>query len=138
MYMHSFLNMSSFYLNLTSKSSLYKANTASSFIVQLQPEIKLQGRWKCALVELFLPEKTTLKPKYITTNFIQSSVVGESRHKLLRMVYEGKRHITFSPEYLEVTDNVLDSLQFEIADDSGILKLTGETHIRLHFQKQPC
>ncbi len=126
--------MASFYLNLRSKSTLYKTNTASSFIVQLQPEIKLQGRWKCALVELFLPEKTTLKPKYITANFIQSSVVGESRHKLLRIVYEGKRHITVNPEYLEVTDKVLDSLQFEIADDTGLLKLTGETHIRLHFE----
>lgn len=126
--------MSSFYLNLTSKSSVYKSNTASSFIAHIQPEIKLTGRWKCALVELFLPEKTTLKPKYITANFIQSSVVGESRHKLLRIVYEGKRHITLLPEYLEVTDKVLDSLQFEIADDSGVLKITGETHIRLHFE----
>ena len=125
--------MSSFYLNLSSKSSLYKSNTASSFIVHLQPEIKLPDKWKCAIVELFLPEKTTLKPKYITANFIQSSVVGESRHKLLRIVYEGKRHITLLPEYLEVTDKVLDSLQFEIADNSGVLKLTGETHIRLHF-----
>ena len=126
--------MASFYLNLKSKSTLYKRNTASSFIVQLQPEIKLQGRWKCALVELFLPEKTTLKPEYITSNFIQSSVVGESRHKLLRIVYEGKRHITVNPEYLEVTDKVLDSLQFEIVDDTGLLKLIGETHIRLHFE----
>ena len=128
--------MSSFYLNLTSKSSIYKTNTPSSFIVQIQPEIKLQGKWKCALVELFLPEKTTLKPKYITANFIESSVVGQSRHKLLRMVYEGKRHITFNPEYLDVTDKVLDALQFEITDDAGVLKLSGESHLRIHFQKQ--
>ena len=129
--------MSSFYLNLTSKSNIYTTNTGSSFIVHLKPEIKLEGKWKCALVELFLSEQTTLKPKYITANFIQSSVVGESRHKVLRTVYEKKRHLTFSPEYLDVTDNVLDSLQFEITDDSGgVLKLTGDTHIRLHFQRQ--
>ena len=128
--------MTSFYLNLTSKSAVYNSNTASSFIVHLQPEIKLEGRWECALVELFLPSQTTLKAKYITANFIQSSVVGESRHKVLRTVYEKKRHLTFSPEYLEVTDNVLDSLKFEISDESGVLKLTGDTHIRLHFQRQ--
>ena len=128
------MKMASFYLNLCSKSSLYKLNTASSFVVHLQPEIKLPGKWKCALVELFLPQQTTLKPKYITANFIQSSIVGESRRKLLRTVYEKKRHLTFSLEYLEVTDKVLDSLQFEIFDESGLLKLTGETHIRLHFE----
>ncbi len=126
--------MTSFYLNLSSKSSIYTTNTASSFIVQLRPEIKLPGRWKCALVELFLPKQTTLKPKYITANFIQSSVVGETRHKVLRVVFDKERHLTFSPEYLEVTDRVLDSLKFEIVDDAGVLKLTGETHIRLHFE----
>ena len=55
-----------FYLTLTSKSSVYKDNKPSSFIVQLRPEVTLKGFWSVALVEMFLPKETELKPKYVT------------------------------------------------------------------------
>ena len=125
--------MSAFYLNLTSKSKIHSTNTASSFRVQLPSEIVLKGKWECALIELFLPVQTTLKPKYITTNFLELSVVGEHMHRLLRTFYEKKRHLTFSPEYYPVSSDRLYELQFEISDGTDALKITGETQLKLHF-----
>ena len=132
-----------FYLTLTSKSSVYKDNTTSSFIVQLRPEVSLKGFWSVALVELFLPKETELKPKYVTANFIQSSVVGESKQPVLRVFYDDKQHVTFAPEYIQVIDRLLDTLEFEIKDEEGNTLdfgtkdeegvTTGETHLRLHF-----
>ena len=136
-----------FYLTLTSKSSVYKDNTPSSFIVQLRPEVSLKGFWSVALVEMFLPKETELKPKYVTANFIQSSVFGESKQPVLRVFYDDKQHVTFTPEYIQVIDKLLDTLEFEIKDDEGnTLEFgtkdeegveTGETHLRLHFMPFP-
>ena len=136
-----------FYLTLTSKSSVYKDNTTSSFIVQLRPEVSLKGFWSVALVEMFLPKETELKPKYVTANFIQSSVFGESKQPVLRVFYDDKQHVTFTPEYIQVIDRLLDTLEFEIKDDEGnTLEFgtkdeegveTGETHLRLHFMPFP-
>ena len=129
-----------FYLTLSSKSSVYKDNTASSFTVQLRPEENLKGFWSVALVELFLPKATELKQKYITANFIQSSVLGETRQPVLRVFYDEAQHLTFSPEYIQVIDRLLDTLVFEIKDGEGDLinfgkdeEGPGETQLRLHF-----
>jgi len=130
----SFVNMKGFYLNVSSISSIYKSNTAASFTFGLQPVELLKGNWYVALVEMFLPSATSLKPKYVLTNFIESSVVGETRRQVLRVVYEKKRHLTFSPEYYRVTDKILDTLEFELIDSKGILlDIAGETQVRLHF-----
>lgn len=129
----SFVAMKDFYLNLSSKSTIYKLNTAASFTIAIRPEIKLTGSWTVALVELFLPAKTQLKAKYITANFIQLSVVGETRRPVLRVAYEDSRHIVFAPEYLPVTDQLLDTLEFEVRDDKDLLEISGETQLRLHF-----
>ncbi len=138
-----FIMVAGFYLTLTSKSSVYKDNTPSSFIVQLRPEVSLKGFWSVALVELFLPKETELKPKYVTANFIQSSVIGESKQPVLRVFYDDKQHVTFAPEYIQVLDRLLDTLEFEIKDEEGNAidfgakdeegSTTGETHLRLHF-----
>ena len=126
--------MKGFYLHVSSKSSIYRDNTAASFTVSIQPERVLTGNWYVTLVEMFLPSATELKPKYVLANFIESTVVGETRRQLLRVVYEKKRHLTFSPEYYRVTDKILDTLEFELIDDKGaLLNITGETQIRLHF-----
>ena len=126
--------MSGFYLNLTSKSKIYSTtNTASSFRVLLPSEIDLKGKWECALIELFLPGQTTLKPKYITTNFLDLSVVGEHVQRLLRVFYEKKRHLTFSPEYYPVSSDRLYELTFDIFDETDALKISGETQLKLHF-----
>ncbi len=130
-----------FYLTLSSKSSVYKDNTPSSFTVQLRPELTLKGFWSVALVDLFLPKATELKPKSITANFIQSSIVGETRQSVLRVFYDDKQHISFSPEYIQVIDRILDTLEFEIKNDEGDLidfkyeegSGPGETQLRLHF-----
>ena len=136
--------MDSFYLNLTSKSSVFKGNTPSSFIVQIRPEINItRGAWCVSLVELFLPRATEFKPKYLTASFIQSSVVGESKQQLLRIIYDDKQHLTFPGEYIPVTDALLDTLEFEIKDENGnTLDFVKEeeggnavTHIRLHFRR---
>jgi len=130
----SFVNMKGFYLNVSSISSIYKSNTAASFTVAVQPVELLKGNWGVALVEVFLPSATSLKPKYVLANFIESTVVGETRRQVLRVVYEKKRHLTFSPEYYRVTDRILDTLEFELVDSKGtLLNITGETQLRLHF-----
>jgi len=126
--------MKGFYLHVSSISSIYKSNTAASFTVAVQPVQLLKGNWYVAMVEMFLPSSTALKPKYVIANFIESSAVGETRRQVLRVVYEKKRHLTFSPEYYRVTDKILDTLEFELIDDKGaLLNITGETQIRLHF-----
>ena len=136
-----------FYLTLSSKSSVYKDNTASSFTVQLRPELILKGFWSVALVDLFLPKATKLKPKSITANFIQSSIVGETRQQVLRVFYDDKQHISFSPEYIQVIDRILDTLEFEIKNEEGDTFDFGakdeegsgqeETQLRLHFMPWP-
>ena len=126
--------MKGFYLHVSSKSSIYRDNTAASFTVSIQPERVLTGNWYVALVEMFLPTATELKPKYVLANFIESTVVKETRRQLLRVVYEKKRHLTFSSQYLQVTDKILDTLEFQLVDNKGtLLNLTGETQLTLHF-----
>lgn len=128
--------MKDFYLNLSSKSSIFKSNTASEFTIALRPEIHLSGEWAVGLVEIFLPKATTLKTKYLLANFIKSSVVGETRRPVLRVIYDKKQHLIFSPEYIPVTDKLLDTLVFELVDNQGnLIQLTGETQLRLHFVK---
>ena len=130
----SFVNMNGFYLNVSSTSSIYNSNVAASFTVGIQPVRELKGNWGVALVEMFLPSATVLKPKYVLANFIESTVVGESRRQVLRVVYEKEQHIAFSREYYRVTDTILDTLEFELIDSSGSLwDITGETQLRLHF-----
>lgn len=126
--------MKDFYLNLSSTSSVYKANTASEFTVALRPQVDLTGSWACAVTEILLPKDTTLKTKYLLASFIKSSVVGETRRPVLRVFFSNSQHLTFGPEYIPVTDQLLDTLVFEIVDDKGNnLALSGETHLRLHF-----
>ena len=130
----SFVNMKGFYLHVSSKSSIYRDNTAASFTVSIKPERVLHGNWYVALVEMFLPSATELKPKYVLANFIESTVVKETRRQLLRVVYEKKRHLTFSSQYLQVTDKILDTLEFQLVDNKGtLLNITGETQLTLHF-----
>ena len=126
--------MKDFYLNLSSKSSVFKTNTASEFTVALRPEVPLTGHWACSVVELLLPKATSLKAKYLLANFIASSVVGETRRPVLRVFFSGNQHIEFCKEYIQVTDQLLDTLVFELVDEKGNhLALSGETHLRLHF-----
>ena len=126
--------MKGFYLHVSSKSSIYRDNTAASFTVSIQPERVLTGNWYVTLVEMFLPSATELKPKYVLANFIESTVVGETRRQLLRVVYEKKRHLTFASQYLQVTDKILDTVEFELVDNKGtLLNITGETQLTLHF-----
>ena len=126
--------MKGFYVHVSSKSSIYRDNTASSFTVSIQPERVLTGNWYVTLVEMFLPSATELKPKYVLANFIESTVVGETRRQLLRVVYEKKRHLTFASQYLQVTDKILDTVEFELVDNKGtLLNITGETQLTLHF-----
>lgn len=128
--------MNDFYLTLSSKSTVFKSNTASEFTVVLRPSIHLTGNWGVGLVELFLPKATSLKTKHLLANFIASSVVGETRCSALRIFYEADQHIKFSPEYIPVTDQLLDTLTFELVDDQRTnLGLSGETQVRLHFVK---
>jgi len=126
--------MKGFYVHVSSKSSIYRDNTAASFTVSIQPERVLTGNWYVTLVEMFLPSATELKPKYVLANFIESTVVGETRRQLLRVVYEKKRHLTFASQYLQVTDKILDTVEFELVDNKGtLLNITGETQLTLHF-----
>ena len=126
--------MKDFYLTLSSKSSVFKANTPSEFTIVLRPEIQLTGNWSVGLVEIVLPKETTLKPKYLLANFIASSVVGETRRPVLRTFYKIEKHIQFNLEHIPVTDRLLDTLVFELVDEEGThLALQGETYIRLHF-----
>ena len=128
--------MKDFYLNLSSISSVFKTNTASEFSVAVRPEINLSGNWSVALVEMLLPKATLLKPKYFLASFIESSIVGETRRSVLRVIFNSNQHLNFNPEYIPVRDHLLDTLCFELVDDKGnIIPLTGETHIRLHFTK---
>jgi len=130
----SFVNMKGFYVHVSSKSSIYRDNTAASFTVSIQPERVLTGNWYVTLVEMFLPSATELKPKYVLANFIESTVVKETRRQLLRVVYEKKRHLTFASQYLQVTDKILDTLEFGLVDNKGgFLNITGETQLTLHF-----
>lgn len=126
--------MKDFYLTLSSKSSVFKANTASEFTIALRPDLPLTGNWSAGLVEILLPKETTLKPKYLLANFIASSIVGETRRPVLRTFYQKEKHIQFNLEYIPVTDRLLDTLVFELVDEKGThLVLEGETYIRLHF-----
>ena len=61
-------------------------------------------------------------------------MVGETRRPVLCVFFSKNQHLTFSPEYIPVTDQLLDTLVFELVDEKGNhLELSGETHLRLHF-----
>ena len=128
--------MKDFYLNLSSQSSVFRANSAAEFTVAMHPQVYLTGSWACAVTEILLPKATTLKPKYLLANFIKSSVVGETRRPVLRVFFSKNQHLTFGPEYIPVTDQLLDTLVFALVDEkNNTLALSGETHLRLHFVK---
>ena len=128
--------MKDFYLNLCSKSSVFNTNTGSEFTVSLRPPVYLSGSWTCAVTEMLLPKATTIKVKCLLANFIQSSVVGETRRPALRVFFSENQHLTFTPEYIPVTDQLLDTLVFELVDEKGNnLALSGETYLRLHFKQ---
>ena len=132
--------MDDFYVNLSSKATVFTKNSANNFTVQFKPEIPLNGTFHVALVEIFMPTPKIkkLKAKYLLANFISSSIVGESSHRLLKVIYSYDNHVQFSSEYIKVTDSFLDTLTFEFVDDESnrIEFEEGNVEIRLHFMKK--
>ena len=129
----------SFYVNVSSKSSLYTTNTASTFRVNVKLP-NLDG-YSCSLEEIQLPRVTGIKVAHVWCNFISPQYINEARRPVLRTLYSPKKHLTLSSQYKTVDTTDIHVLEFHIEDEkhepiefpSGTV-----TRLTLHFRHGLC
>ena len=138
--------MRPFYIFCKSGDSktLFPDNTPWSFTIQLPEIVKLDGAWRCSLVD-FHCFPTGDKNLYILCDIIEESFVKDTRLPVLQHIFEDEKQQALSKCYdailtFSINKTTLHTISFKLIDANS-LKLANlnpdlDSRCILHFTKE--
>ena len=102
-----------FFLSSTDSIGLYPTNHAWDFTVEIGKYISLKGEWKCALIDINIPNSTD--ELYIFCDLCESNYVMDNFLPLLRTV---RRSFT-TPYYINISPDHASQIRVYIKTKRG-------------------
>ena len=125
------------YVSSTDSLTLHPENTPSNFIVQLPQYIRFdEGEWTCGVVQCMLPKRVS-KNVYITSDFVESSVLhGRLQPVLCMTTVKTKEFIQV--KYVPVKRNQISTLRIKLVNRRGeeVNFTEDETLLVLEFRQK--
>ena len=123
------------FLSSDAFTDIYPSNTPYHFHVDLSEELKLDMRWKVALVDLVQNRDQDL---YVYCNFTQECFVNNSKKSLLRYLNVRDSITRLYYHYVKIF-SIHRQLEFSIClkDGTSPSFFTDPTIVLLHFKRYP-
>ena len=136
------------YIDSDKNQDVFPENRNNDFRIKLPKELRLQGKWEVALIEVDLPKITNdYDPKYfiLCTPACTENAFNDSLKPILRRVYRDQirqnKHIHYEkPIYVPIIVDSLDIFHLYIRDDQNEPPSfqNGPSYCVLHLRQCPA